>query len=268
MEITEIANKINNVGGKLYMVGGAVRDSFLEIEPKDYDYVVTSLTKEKFLELFPESNIRGKSFPVFDMYGAEFALARVEKKIDKGYKGFEITSSPEITIEQDLKRRDVTINSIAIDVLTKEIIDPFSGRKDIENKILRATSNAFREDPLRVYRVAKLAARFNFEVEEATINMMKSLREELDTLSKARVYSELYGALETAKPSIFFDVLRKANCLDIHFKEINDLIGVEQPLEHHPEGDCYNHSMEVLDRAAKRTNKVEVRFAALVHDFR
>lgn len=268
MEITEIANKINNEGGRLYLVGGAVRDKFLGIEPKDYDYVITGLTNEKFLELFPESNIRGKAFPVFDMYGAEFALARIEKKIDKGYKGFEITSNAEITIDQDLKRRDVTINSIAIDVLTGEIIDPFGGRKDIERKILRATSNAFKEDPLRVYRVAKLAARFNFEVDENTIKMMNSLREELDTLSKSRVYTELYGALETAKPSIFFDVLRRANCLDIHFKEVNDLIGVEQPIEHHPEGDCYNHSMEVLDRASEKTDKVEIRFAALVHDLR
>ena len=98
--------------------------------------------------------------------------------------------------------------------------------------------------------------------------MMSSLREELDTLSKSRVYAELYGALQTTKPSIFFDVLSQADCLDIHFKEINDLIGVEQPIEHHPEGDVYNHSMEVLDRAAKRTNNIEIRFAALVHDFR
>ena len=139
MEITEIANKINNVGGRLYLVGGAVRDRFLGIEPKDYDYVITGLTNEKFIELFPKGNIRGKSFPVYDMYGAEFALARIEKKIDKGYKGFEITSNAEITIEQDLKRRDVTINSIAIDVLSEEVVDPFEGRKDIENKILRAT---------------------------------------------------------------------------------------------------------------------------------
>ena len=268
MLISEIATKINNIGGRLYMVGGAVRDKLLNIMPKDYDFCVTGLTKEKFIETFPNSNIRGKNFPVFDMEGFEFALARTEKKIGKGYKGFEILANDKISIEQDLKRRDVTINSIAIDVLTGEIIDPFGGRKDLENKILRATSDAFSEDPLRVYRVAKLAARFNFKIEENTLNMMKKLRNELETLSKSRIYAELYGALSTNKPSIFFDVLKDVNCLDIHFKEISDLIGVEQPLEYHPEGDVYNHSMEVLDRASKKTDKVEIRFAALVHDLR
>ena len=268
MVIKDIAKKIDNIGGKLYIVGGAVRDKLLNIEPKDYDFCVTGISSEKFMETFPEAKIRGKSFPVFDYNGAEFALARTERKVSKGYKGFEIESNEKITIEQDLKRRDVTINSIAIDVISGKIIDPFNGANDIKNKILRATSNAFSEDPLRVYRVAKLAARYNFKVEENTLNMMKSLRNELDTLSKARVYAELYGALSTSKPSIFFDILRSANCLDVHFKEISDLIGVEQPLEYHPEGDVYNHSVEVLDRAAKKTSRVEVRFAALVHDFR
>lgn len=268
MLISEIASKINNIGGRLYLVGGAVRDKLLGIEPKDYDYCVTGLTGEKFVEAFPNSNIRGKAFPVFDMEGSEFALARTEKKIGKGYKGFEISVNDKISIEQDLKRRDVTINSIAIDVLTGKIIDPFGGKNDIANKILRATSDAFSEDPLRVYRVARLAARFDFKVEENTLNLMRKLRNELDTLSKSRIYKELYGALSTNKPSTFFDVLRSADCLDIHFKEISDLIGVEQPIEHHPEGDVYNHSMEVLDRASKKTNKVEIRFAALVHDFR
>ena len=266
MQILEIAKKINKANGKLYMVGGAVRDKILGIEPKDYDYAVTGISKETFIKLFPNANLRGKSFPVFDIEGSEFALARIEKKIDKGHKGFIIEANEKITIEEDLKRRDVTINSIAIDILENKIIDPFGGIEDIKNKILKATSNAFLEDPLRVYRVAKLASRFNFKVEENTLKMMNSLKDELKVLSNSRVYKELYDALSTEKPSIFFYVLRDASVLDVHFKEIYDLIGVEQPIEHHPEGDVYNHSMEVLDRCAKKTKIVYIRFAALVHD--
>ena len=249
-------------------LGGAVRDKFIGITPNDFDYAVTGISKEKFIELFPNAILRGKSFPVFDINKSEFALARREKKIGNGHKGFYIESNENISIEEDLKRRDVTINSIAIDVLTNKVIDPFDGVSDIKNKILRATSNAFSEDPLRVYRVAKLASRFNFDVEKNTLEMMKKLKNELLYLSNSRIYKELYDALSYDKPSIFFDVLRKAEVLDVHFKEIYNLIGVEQPILYHPEGDVYNHSMEVLDRASKKTDRIEVRFAALVHDFR
>lgn len=267
MQISEIAEKVKNQGGNTYMVGGAVRDKLMKIQPKDYDFCVTGIEQKEFQALFPEAKIRGKSFPVFDLNGYQFALARTERKISDGHKGFKIESNKKITIEEDLKRRDVTINSIAIDVLKDEIIDPFNGAEDIKNKILRATSNAFVEDPLRVYRVAKLAARYEFNVDKQTLKMMQSLREELLTLPNARIYAELYDALTAKRPSIFFDVLRRANCLDMHYKEIYDLIGVEQPLEHHPEGDVYNHTMEVLDRAAQRTENVLIRFAALTHDF-
>ena len=266
MELVDIANKINLMGGKLYLVGGAVRDKLLGIPAKDLDFCVTGINFESFVQNFPDAIIRGKAFPVFDMNGAEFALARVERKVGKGYKGFSIETNEKITIEEDLMRRDVTINSIAIDVLSGEIVDPYNGVKDIQNKILRATSNAFSEDPLRVYRVAKLAARLDFDVENETLSMMRILKYEIDTISKSRVYAELYDALATNKPSIFFNILRKAECLDVHFKEIYDLIGVEQPIEHHPEGDVYNHAMEVLDRASQKSNRIEVRFAALVHD--
>jgi tRNA nucleotidyltransferase (CCA-adding enzyme) len=202
------------------------------------------------------------------MYGKEFALARTEKKTGKGHKNFKITTGKSITIEEDLKRRDITINAIAKDVLTSEMIDPFGGIKDIENKTIRAIGDSFLEDPLRVYRVARFASELQFEVEEKTLEYITKLRNELDTLSKERVFVEFRKALASNRPSIFFNVLKKAKVLDIHFKEINDLIGVEQPLEHHPEGDVYNHSMEVLDRASKRTDNVEIRFAALVHDLR
>lgn len=183
-----------------------------------------------------------------------------------GHKEFEIETGEEITIEEDLARRDITINAMAKDVLTGEIIDPFNGRKDIENKMIRATTNHFREDPLRVYRVARIAAQTGFTVEENTLKEMESLKKELTTLSKERVFVEFRKALETSKPSIFFDVLRKANVLRVHFKEIYDLIGSLQPEEYHPEGDSYNHTMIVVDKSVELTNDVAIRFACLVHD--
>lgn len=270
--IKSIADKIKNAGGNLYLVGGAVRDRLLGKETHDEDYCVTGISYEKFQELFPEAHIRGKAFAVFDMYGKEFALARTESKIGIGHKEFEIKADPKITIEEDLARRDITINSIAKDVLTEEIIDPFNGRKDLKNKIIKSTTKHFKEDPLRVYRVARFAAQLGFEVESETIQQMNELKEELDTLSKERIFTELSKALQTEKPSIFFEVLRKADVLDIHFKEIKDLIGAEQPANFHPEGDAYNHTMLVLDMAADLTRdyelnrKLEIRFSALVHD--
>jgi len=271
-DIKSIANKIKQEGGNLYLVGGAVRDNLLGKETHDEDYCVTGLSSEKFQEIFPEAYTRGKAFAVFDIQGKEFAMARTESKTGKGHKEFEIIANTEITIEEDLARRDITINSIAKDVLTGEIIDPFDGQKDLKNKIIRATTNHFKEDPLRVYRVARFAAQLGFEVELNTVKQMNELKDELDTLSKERVFAELSKALETEKPSIFFEVLRKAEVLDIHFKEIKDLIGVEQPKNFHPEGDAYNHTMLVLDMAADMTKnfeqnrKLEIRFAALVHD--
>jgi len=161
---------------------------------------------------------------------------------------------------------------MAKDVLTGKIIDPFNGQEDLKNKIIKATTIHFKEDPLRAYRVARFAAQLGFEVEIETLKQMNELKEELNTLSQERVFTELSKALETEKPSIFFEILRKADILDIHFKEIKDLIGVEQPLKYHPEGDAYNHAMLVLDMTAKMTEnfeisrKLEIRFSALVHD--
>ncbi len=165
-----------------------------------------------------------------------------------------------------MQRRDITINSMAQDVNTKEIIDPFGGKIDLENRLIRATSNRFKEDPLRVYRVARIAATLGFEVHKDTIKLMHSLRDELLSLSKERVFVEFRRALETDKPSIFFNVLRQAKVLDVHFKEIYDLIGALQPKKYHPEGDSYNHTMLALDNSAKITNNVRLRFCVLVHD--
>ena len=270
--IIEIANKIHSKGGKVYLVGGAIRDKLLGIENHDEDYCVTGISFEEFKELFPEAHVRGKDFPVFDINNKEFAIARKERKIGIGHNSFSVEVDKKITIEEDLERRDITINAIAKEVLTDKIIDPFHGREDLKNKIIRAVSSHFVEDPLRVYRVARFASQFDFKVKENTMQMMKLLKNELSSLAVERVYHELSKALITDKPSIFFDVLKEANVLDIHFKEIYDLIGAEQPIKYHPEGDSYNHTMIVLNKVADRTKsldngrKLELRFSALVHD--
>lgn len=266
MEILEIAKIINENGGRLYLVGGAIRDKQLEKQNYDEDYCVTGISTKKFKELFPNAKIRGKSFEVFDIEKKEFAMARKEKKIGSGHKEFKIDTNEDITIQEDLARRDITINSIAQDVITKEIIDPYGGINDIKNKIIRATTNSFKEDPLRAYRVARFSATLGFSVDEKTIKMMKEMKEELETLSAERVFTEFKKALQSEKPSIFFEVLKKADVLDVHFKEIYDLIGSIQPIKYHPEGDSYNHTMIVVDKVSKITDNLEVRFAALVHD--
>lgn len=266
MDIEQIAKIIKQNGGNTYLVGGAVRDAILNKSIKDEDYCVTGLTSEKFKELFPQAHIRGKAFEVFDLEHKEFALARKETKIGKGHKEFKVEANEDITIEEDLRRRDITINSIAQDVLTKEIIDPFGGQDDLENGIIRATSEKFCEDPLRVYRVARIAATLNFRVSKKTLNMMNRLKDELLTLSKERVFTEFKKALSTEKPSIFFNVLKEAEVLDVHFKQVYDLIGAIQPIKYHPEGDSYNHTMLALDNSAKITNDVKIRFCTLVHD--
>lgn len=266
MEIVEMAKQIEGKGGRLYLVGGAVRDKYMNIEPHDTDYCVTGLNCDEFEELFPKAYKRGKFFCVYDIEGIEFALARRDIKTGEKHTDFEVQTDKNITIEEDLQRRDVTINSIAIDVLTGKVIDPFGGIKDIENRVIRATSNAFADDALRVYRVAVLATKYGFDIEENTLNLMRELKPTLNYISGERVLEELKKALRCDKPSIFFDVLRKVDCLDVHFKEIYDLIGVIQPVQYHPEGDAYNHTMEVVDRAAQMTKETKIRFAALTHD--
>lgn len=266
MKIKEIANIINEKGGKLYLVGGAVRDELLNRDIHDEDYCVVGLSENEFESLFENAYKRGKSFGVYDIDGKEFALARKEIKKGKGHKEFIIENNKNISIIEDLSRRDITINAIAKDVLTGQIIDPFNGRKDIKNKIIKATTEKFKEDPLRVYRVARFASQLEFKVEKNTIDMMNSIKSELVNLSAERVFIEFKKALSTKKPSIFFDILKQANVLDVHFKEIYDLIGKTQPKIYHPEGDSYNHTMLVLDKCANITDKLEIRFSALVHD--
>jgi tRNA nucleotidyltransferase (CCA-adding enzyme) len=262
----EVLQKILDAGGKLYQVGGCVRDSLMGIKPHDIDYCITGLKVEKVLELFPDAEITGKDFPVFRINGDEYALARSEKKNGVGYKGFEIYTSPDITIEEDLARRDLTINAMARDMETGKIIDPYGGQRDLKKGIIRATTKAFVEDPLRVYRAARFSAKYNFHIESDTLKMMHELKGELKTLPAERVFEETRKALNTDTPSRYFRSLAQAEVLDVHFKELNDLRGIPQPEKYHPEGDAFEHTMLVLDRMAKETKSEELRFSALVHD--
>ena len=266
MTIEEIAKKIKNAGGTLYLVGGAVRDRIMKGPIKDEDYCVTGITSEDFKKLFPEARTQGKSFEVYILENKEFAMARTETKTGMGHKEFKIITNKDISIEEDLSRRDLSVNAIAEDVLTGKIIDPFEGIKAIKEKTLKAVTSKFKEDPLRVYRVARFSAELDFQVEKRTLDMMYELKEELLTLSKERVFEELRKALKTDKPSIFFKVLKEAKVLDIHYKEIYDLIGALQPEKYHPEGDAFNHTMLALDNSSMITKDEKIRFCALVHD--
>lgn len=275
MDIVQMAKQIEKCGGRLYLVGGAVRDKLLQKINKDEDYCIVGLTEEKFLSLFPNAIPRGKSFLVYEIEGKEFAFARKEIKMGTGHKEFVIKADETITIQEDLERRDITINSMAIDVLTGDIIDLYGGKKDLENKIIRRTGKAFSEDPLRIYRVARFAANLQFTVEKETLKEMTQMKKELESLSSERVFEELKKALQTEKPSIFFETLKKAEVLEVHFKEIYRLIGSLQPEKYHPEGDSYNHTMQVLDIASRLTQEelqinkekaLQIRFSALVHD--
>ena len=266
----EFAKKIDELGGTAYLVGGAVRDKFRGVQAHDKDYCVCGLTEKTFSENFPQAEKFGKSFPVYsveiDKKFSEVAFARTEKKIGSGYRGFSVTFDKNISIEEDLFRRDTTINAMAIKILTGEIIDPFGGREDIEQKKIRAVSKHFTEDPVRALRAARQSAQFNFEITAETLNAMNLCAKELHEEPGERIFSELENALKTDKPSIFFRSLDKADLLKVIFPEIYQLKGKTQPQNFHPEGDAYEHSLQILDEVSKVNKKPFVRFAALVHD--
>jgi len=253
-----------------YLVGGAVRDTLLGLELKDRDYVVVGATPEE-MEALNYKPV-GADFPVFlhPDTKEEYALARTERKSGRGYKGFTVFASPDVTLEQDLQRRDLTINAMAMDE-SGQLIDPFNGKQDLDDGKLRHVSEAFTEDPVRVLRVARFAARFatkGFHVAHETNRLMKRMVEngEVDFLVPERVWVELHGALAESKPSRFFKVLRGCGALARIFPEIDRLFGVPQPEAHHPEVDTGVHVMMVLDQAAKLSSDTRVRFAALMHD--
>lgn len=266
----EFAQKIRALGGTAYLVGGAVRDKFRGVEAHDRDYCVTGIDEKTFADAFVDAEKFGKSFPVYaveiDDSHCEVAFARTERKVSSGYRGFEILFSPTVTIEQDLYRRDTTINAMAVELLTGALIDPFGGRADVLDKKIRAVSEHFTDDPVRALRAARQAAQFNFDICADTIDAMKLCGDELALEPSERIFDELSTALKTDRPSIFFRSLERANLLAITFPEIANLRGKIQPTAFHPEGDAYEHTLNLVDEVAKVNPKPIVRFAALMHD--
>ena len=251
-----------------YIVGGAVRDELLGLAVKDQDYVVVGSTPEA-METAGFKPV-GKDFPVFlhPKTHQEYALARTERKTGLGYKGFVVHASPDVTLVEDLARRDLTINAIA-KAENGQLIDPFNGLADIQSKTLRHVSDAFAEDPVRILRAARFAARFtDFNVAPETILLMQSMvaAGEVDALVAERVWQEIAKGLMETKPSRMFDVLRECGALKKILPELDALWGVPQPAQHHPEIDTGIHVMMVIDYAAKQNFSLPIRFAALMHD--
>jgi len=255
---------------RIYAVGGAVRDGLLGVKPRENDWVVVGATPELMRERGFVAV--GKDFPVFlhPETKEEYALARTERKSGHGYHGFTFQATPDVTLEDDLARRDLTINAIARDPYG-DLIDPFNGASDIDARVLRHVSPAFGEDPLRVLRVAKFAARFHylgFRIAEETFALMRQMSAsgELDHLVAERVWQETRAALMSAEPRVFFSVLRDCGALKVLFPEIDRLFGVPQPEKWHPEVDTGLHMLLVLDQVSRMTPSLPARFAALVHD--
>ncbi|HUF74214.1 MAG TPA: multifunctional CCA addition/repair protein [Gammaproteobacteria bacterium] len=255
---------------KVYEVGGAVRDSLLGLRVIETDYVVVGATPDEMLALGYRQV--GRDFPVFlhPETNDEYALARVERKTGRGHTAFDVDVAASVTLEDDLKRRDLTINAMARGS-DGEIIDPYGGRKDLERRVLRHVSDAFAEDPLRVLRVARFAARFagrGFSIADSTLDLMGTIATsgELEHLSAERIWQETEKALESDSPHVFFETLRRCAALAVVFPEIDRLFGVPQPARWHPEIDTGLHTLMALEQAAKQSDKAVVRFAVLVHD--
>jgi tRNA nucleotidyltransferase (CCA-adding enzyme) len=253
---------------KIYSVGGAVRDELLGLSVQDRDYVVVGSTPAE-MEAAGYRPV-GKDFPVFlhPKTHDEYALARTERKTALGYKGFSIHATPEVTLEEDLARRDLTINAIA-KTEQGELIDPYNGLADIKHRVLRHVSSAFSEDPVRILRAARLAARLtDFTIAPETMVLMRQMVDagEVDALVAERVWQELAKGLMEVKPSRMFAVLRECGALVKVLPEVDRLFGVPQPPQHHPEIDTGVHVMMVIDYAANHGYSLPVRFAGLTHD--
>ena len=248
-------------------MGGAVRDRLLGLTVQDHDWVVVGSTPEDMVAQGFQPV--GKDFPVFlhPQTHEEYALARTERKTARGYQGFAVYAAPDVTLEQDLLRRDFTINAIAQDSDGK-LIDPHNGVADLRAGILRHVSAAFSEDPVRILRAARFAARFGFAIAPETLVLMRDMvnNGEVDALVAERVWQELARGLMEKKPSRFFEMLRSCGALAKIIPEVDALFGVPQPEKHHPEIDCGIHTMLVVDDAAHHDYPLEVRYAALTHD--
>ena len=255
---------------KTYLVGGAVRDALLKLPVKDRDWVVVGATPEAMLaQGFQQV---GRDFPVFlhPQSREEYALARTERKSGNGYTGFVTWSAPDVTLEQDLQRRDLTINAIA-QRENGELIDPFHGERDLQARLLRHISDAFNEDPLRVLRVARFAARFahlNFRIADETQALMRQMAAsgELSHLTAERVWKETEKALTSRNPQVYFQTLRDCGALEVLFPELDRLFGIPAPAKWHPEIDTGVHTLMTLTMAASLSDEVDMRFATLFHD--
>ena len=253
---------------KTYVVGGAVRDRLLGLPVADRDHVVVGATPDEMIALGYQPV--GRDFPVFlhPVTHEEYALARTERKSGRGYTGFVVHAAPEVTLEEDLARRDLTINAMAEDA-DGRLIDPYGGRRDLDARLFRHVGAAFAEDPVRILRVARFAARYaNFDVAPETLALMRQMVDagEVDALVPERVWQEVSRGLMEKRPSRLFEALRACGALARLFPEIDRLFGVPQPPEHHPEIDTGVHVMRVVDWAAARGYDLPVRFAALTHD--
>ena len=255
---------------QVYLVGGAVRDHLLGHPYHEKDYVVVGATPEQLLAQGFQPV--GKDFPVFlhPETKDEYALARTERKSGHGYHGFEFHTDPSVTLEQDLIRRDLTINAMAMDS-DGNVYDPYGGQQDLCNKVLRHVSDAFVEDPLRVLRIARFAARYHalgFVVAPETLLLMQELAEsgELDALTPERVWKETSRALMEAHADVYFETLRTCGALKVLFPELDALFGIPQRPEYHPEIDCGVHTMMSLQQACRANYSLDVRFAVLLHD--
>ncbi len=255
---------------KIFLVGGAVRDQLLNLPVSDRDWVIVGATPEELLTQGYQQV--GKDFPVFlhPKSQEEYALARTERKTGSGYTGFSCYASPDVTIEEDLLRRDLTINAIA-QSKDGSLVDPYHGLEDLNKRILRHVSAAFTEDPLRVLRVARFAARYhwlNFTIAPETLSLMQHIVEsgELSALTAERVWAETEKALHSQSPQVYFEVLRQCGALAVLFPEIDKLFGIPAPIKWHPEVDTGIHTMMVLKMIATLSDDISIRFAALCHD--
>lgn len=262
----KICRQVKEAGGKPYVVGGFIRDYIMGRKSHDIDICVADISFEKLQSLFPDAGVPvGKQFPALIVDGIEVALARTETKICEGHTGF-TCETKNITILQDLYRRDLTINAMAMDPSTMEILDPFGGQSDIQRRVLRPVSEAFMEDPLRPVRAARFAAQLKFKLTNELINMSQHMRESLKSLSGERVFEEIVKGLNTDKPSVFVEALNTLQCLNVVLPEIFALKGRIQPPQHHPEGDVFTHVNLALDRGAELNANEKVMFGILVHD--
>ena len=263
---------------QVFVVGGAVRDALMGLPVNDRDWVVVGSTPEVMAALgyLPV----GKDFPVFlhPQSREEYALARTERKTARGYKGFSVQAAPEVTLEEDLARRDLTLNAMAVPAALAhapvtqwagQVVDPYGGQRDLQARVLRHVTGAFAEDPVRILRLARFAARFaDFTVAEETMQLMRQMVQdgEVDHLVPERVWQEIARGLMTARPSRMFEVLRDCGALKVLLPEVERLWGVPQRPEHHPEIDTGVHLMMVLDQCARLQAPLAVRWAALMHD--